>query len=239
MYKDRYTYFFSDTDDGEIARASGGHLVVTGCPIGHSRRALSCKMNSEFDVFAASNRSQKKWWCHFDDDNYVNVPALGKVLRRYDSSRVWYLGRNSIMRPIDLNTKDWGSVRFRFATGGAGFCISRALSDALVPYAFAGRLAQLSDRIRLPDDVTVGFLVEVIVGAKLTVVPGFHSHLEEMKLLEGPLKDQISLSYMKKRKNFVGLEQRLPNDPTRFISIHCVLFPSEHLCTRLQAKHSN
>lgn len=53
------------------------------------------------------------------------------------------------------------------------------------------------------------------MGAKLTVVPGFHSHLEEMKLLEGPLKDQISLSYMKKRKNFVGLEQRLPNDPTR------------------------
>lgn len=43
-----------------FAFVPGGHLVITGCPRGHSRRALSCKMNSEFDAFASSDPATKK-----------------------------------------------------------------------------------------------------------------------------------------------------------------------------------
>ncbi|XP_003737464.1 fringe glycosyltransferase [Galendromus occidentalis] len=227
------TYFFTDAEDAEVSRASGGHLVMTGCASGHTRQALSCKMNSEFDAFVLS---AKEWWCHFDDDNYVNVVSLEKTLKSFNSSELWYLGRDSIRPTIDLTTKQWGDVRFRFATGGAGFCISRALANEMKPHAFKGRLRELSEEIRLPDDVTVGFLVEVIVGAKLTALPNFHSHLEEMLLIRKPLRNQISLSYNSKRKNFVPVEQLLPRDPTRFLSIHCEIFRELPTCKRFRRR---
>ena len=35
-----------------------------------------------------------KWFCHFDDDIYVNVKELLKLLSQYDSSKPYYIGRN-------------------------------------------------------------------------------------------------------------------------------------------------
>ena len=35
-----------------------------------------------------------KWYCHFDDDVYVNVEGLSKLLSQYDSSMPYYIGRN-------------------------------------------------------------------------------------------------------------------------------------------------
>ena len=60
-------------------------------------------MSVEFDYFIASN---KKWWCHFDDDNYVNVPQLVKVLQRYNPLSDWYLGKSSIKQPLEINERD-------------------------------------------------------------------------------------------------------------------------------------
>ena len=34
-----------------------------------------------------------QWFCHFDDDMYVNVPALGRLLRQYDPHKPYYIGR--------------------------------------------------------------------------------------------------------------------------------------------------
>lgn len=60
-------------------------------------------------------------------------------------------------------------VRFWFATGGAGFCISRALALRMLPVAGGGKLISIGDRIRFPDDVTVGF----IIGEKLNSLARF------------------------------------------------------------------
>ena len=35
-----------------------------------------------------------RWFCHFDDDNYVNIPALVKKLTQFDPSKDWFLGRS-------------------------------------------------------------------------------------------------------------------------------------------------
>ena len=34
-----------------------------------------------------------QWYCHFDDDMYVNIPALGKLLEQYDPHQPYYIGR--------------------------------------------------------------------------------------------------------------------------------------------------
>lgn len=55
--------------------------------------------------------------------------------------------------PTDKNIKFW------FATGGAGVCISRALALKMLPIAGGGKFVNIGDRIRFPDDVTMGFII--------------------------------------------------------------------------------
>lgn len=50
-------------------------------------------------------------------------------------------------------------VKFWFATGGAGFCISRSLALRMMPIAGGGKFISIGERIRFPDDVTMGFVI--------------------------------------------------------------------------------
>ena len=43
------------------------------------------------------------WWCHADDDTYFNIPNLIKLLKSYDSSQDWYIGRPSLNHPMTVN----------------------------------------------------------------------------------------------------------------------------------------
>ncbi len=43
-----------------------------------------------------------RWFCHFDDDNYVNVPQLVRMLQKYDWTDDWYLGKPSIKAPLEI-----------------------------------------------------------------------------------------------------------------------------------------
>ncbi|UXI16013.1 unc-13 A-like protein [Sarcoptes scabiei] len=221
------TYFFTDSNEEEYRSKLGNHLVNTNCSASHNRKALCCKMSVEFDFFIAS---QKKWWCHFDDDNYVNVPRLLQLLQRYNPLEDYYLGKTSIKQPLELeDQRTKRKIHFSFATGGAGFCISKALALKMISVASNGRMISVGDRIRLPDDVTIGYIVEYILGKKLTQIEEFHSHLEPMALLDrNHFKDQISFSYFGNdlQRNVLSLNQidSDQNDPTRFYSLHCYLF---------------
>ena len=55
----RNTFFFTDGGDSETSAATGDHLVVTSCPPDHSRQALSCKMQAEFDTFIKTRKRYK------------------------------------------------------------------------------------------------------------------------------------------------------------------------------------
>lgn len=50
-------------------------------------------------------------------------------------------------------------IQFLFATGGAGFCISRPLALKMAPVIRNEQLMTISDRIGFPDDVTIGFII--------------------------------------------------------------------------------
>ena len=232
------TWFFTDKDDLYFQNQTHGHMINTKCSSSHNRRALCCKMSVEFDRFLDSGR---KWFCHFDDDNYVNVPRLLKLLDNYSPREDWYLGKPSIPAPLEIirqgpePQKRPQKVRFWFATGGAGFCLSRALALKMTPVAGGGKFITVGDRIRLPDDVTMGYIIEYLLKKQLTVVEQFHSHLEPMKFLnKDTFHEQVSFSYSKGPRdewNILKIDGfDMKNDPKRFRSIHCHLFPHVPYC---------
>jgi len=179
-----------------------------------------------------------RWFCHFDDDNYVNVPQLVKMLQDYPWQDDWYLGKPSIKAPLEILDRENlpRKISFWFATGGAGFCLSRSLALKMKPLASGGKFISIGDKIRLPDDVTMGYVVEHLLRKQLTVIDKFHSHLEPMKFLKhSQLSDQISFSYSRYGQemnvlNLDGFNNQI--DPYRFLSLHCLLFPNFSFCPK-------
>ncbi|NXG23230.1 MFNG acetylglucosaminyltransferase, partial [Grallaria varia] len=230
------TYVFTDEEDDALKRRMGDRVIFTNCSAEHSHLALSCKMAAEFDAFLVSGRS---WFCHLDDDNYLNPQALLKLLSSY--SEMWdvYLGKPSLNRPIwaseTLPNNQTKSVRFWFATGGAGFCISRKLASKMVPWASGRNFLSTSELIRLPDDCTVGYIIECKVGGQLLPNALFHSHLENLQLIPtSQLVQQVTLSYgvFENKLNVIELSGPFSpqEDPSRFRSLHCHLYPNTSWC---------
>ncbi|KAI3353481.1 hypothetical protein L3Q82_020004 [Scortum barcoo] len=253
-----HTYIFTDMEDEDL-RSEGHNMVVTSCQSDHSQQALSCKMSAEYDGFMASD---KRWFCHVDDDNYVNPEALLSLLSAFPQDGDIYVGKPSLDKPITAHellennatylsiclrnggefadkdeqfiagclekinnhyeSDDDGErccsllfrvteksavsfcisyllqreVRFWFATGGAGFCLSRRLAEKMAPWASGSRFEQTSATIRLPDDCTVGFIVEKRLGVSMVHCPLFHSHLENLLLIRHrSIPHQVTLSY--------------------------------------------
>lgn len=54
------------------------------------------------NAFSAFRSFIHRFWCHFDDDNYVNIPTLVKSLNEYHAYQDWYLGKPSISSPIEM-----------------------------------------------------------------------------------------------------------------------------------------
>ncbi|XP_064637873.1 fringe glycosyltransferase-like [Lineus longissimus] len=227
------TYFFTDTNDEYYHKKTNGHLINTNCSQGHNRQDLCCKMSVEYDYFI---RSSKRWFCHVDDDTYLNVPRLVQVLQDYNHTKAWYIGKPSLAHPIEMNDKDRPNqkISFWFATGGAGFCISRALALQMMPHTAGGKLMDICDNIRLPDDCSIGYIINHLLKKDLTIIRDFHSHLEGLGLLSKKnIHQHITLSYAPYGNkmnviNVAGFDQT--KDPTRFRSIHCKLHPYTQGC---------
>jgi len=197
-------------------------------------------MSVELETFV--RMKDKLWFCHFDDDNYVNVRQLEALLQDYNPQEDWYLGKISTNIPIIVNDKrKKKNVSFWFATGGAGFCLSRALVSRMNPYITGGQFKTIGNEIRLPDDVTLGFIVDYLLDVPVTVIHTFHSHLEPLKSIKFErLSQQISLSFSNNTgdMNVISLEGLTSDfkildrvtDPTRLLSFHCYLYPSTKYC---------
>ncbi|MBN3309953.1 MFNG acetylglucosaminyltransferase, partial [Amia calva] len=269
-----HTYIFTDREDKDLA-LKDYKVMVTNCSSEYSHQALSCKMSAEYDVFMASS---KEWFCHVDDDNYLNPCALLRVLSAFPPHSDIYIGKPSLDHPIrafeqlpDNSTvstqhalkynSEWQElqsqrllncnslclslslypslsppsflsqreVRFWFATGGAGFCLSRKLAEKMAPWASGPQFEQSSAVIRLPDDCTVGFIVEQRLGVPLLHSPLFHSHLENLQLISPQqLPQQVTLSYglFEKEMNSVEIRGAFSpdTDPSRYHT-------ATHTCT--------
>ncbi|XP_036788832.2 beta-1,3-N-acetylglucosaminyltransferase lunatic fringe isoform X2 [Manis pentadactyla] len=227
------TFIFTDGEDEALARRTG-NVVRTNCSAAHSRQALSCKMAVEYDHFIKSGR---KWFCHVDDDNYVNVRALLRLLASYPPTQDIYIGKPSLDRPIQATERvsehKVRPVHFWFATGGAGFCISRGLALKMSPWASGGHFMSTAERIRLPDDCTIGYIVEALLGVPLIRSGLFHSHLENLQQVpSSELHEQVTLSYgmFENKRNAVHVKGpfSVEADPSRLMALD-----------RIQAKDSS
>ncbi|KAM7068191.1 beta-1,3-N-acetylglucosaminyltransferase radical fringe isoform 2-T2 [Molossus nigricans] len=233
----RQTFIFTDGDDPDLQQQGGSHVINTNCSAVHTRQALCCKMSVEYDQFIESGR---KWFCHVDDDNYVNPEGLLQLLSTFSPSQDVYLGRPSLDHPIEATERVQGggtvtTVKFWFATGGAGFCLSRGLALKMSPWASLGSFMSTAERVRLPDDCTVGYIVEGLLGARLRHSSLFHSHLENLRRLRpDSVLQQVTLSYggPENPHNVVNVAGgfSLQQDPTRFKSVHCLLYPDTDWC---------
>ncbi|XP_033822684.1 beta-1,3-N-acetylglucosaminyltransferase manic fringe [Periophthalmus magnuspinnatus] len=230
-----HTYIFTDAEDEEL-KSAGYKLEVTRCQSDHSQQALSCKMSAEYDGFMSSD---KRWFCHVDDDNYLNPGALLPLLRSFPQDGELYVGRPSLDRPLTAHELVEGNktreVHFWFATGGAGFCLSRALAERMAPWASGSQFEQTSALIRLPDDCTVGFIVEQRLGLSMVHCSLFHSHLENLFLVQQKdLSSQVTLSYGMLENKLNTIEVRgsfsTEQDPSRFKTVHCLLYPFTSWC---------
>ncbi|CAB1338336.1 unnamed protein product, partial [Coregonus sp. 'balchen'] len=177
------TFIFTDGEDKELRRRAGANVVNTNCSAAHTRQALCCKMSVEYDKFI---ESQRKWFCHMDDDNYVIVPSLLKLLSSYHHTQDVYLGRPSLDHPIEA--------------------AERVKSDGSA-------------------------LLEVM----LTHTHLFHSHLENLQRLPtDTVLEQVTLSYggFENRRNVVSIGGAfsLVEDPSRFKTVHCLLYPETDWC---------
>ncbi|KAG7491724.1 hypothetical protein MATL_G00007280 [Megalops atlanticus] len=232
------TFIFTDGEDKELRKKAGDNVINTNCSAAHTRQALCCKMSVEYDKFI---ESQKKWFCHVDDDNYVILPSLLRLLSSYSHTQDVYLGRPSLDHPIEAaeRVKSDGStsVKFWFATGGAGFCISRGLALKMSPWASLGNFISTAEKIRLPDDCTIGYIIEALLEVPMTHTRLFHSHLENLQRLPSDtVLRQVTLSYggYENRRNVVSIGGAfsLAEDPSRFKTVHCLLYAETEWCPR-------
>ncbi|XP_066496726.1 beta-1,3-N-acetylglucosaminyltransferase lunatic fringe isoform X1 [Tiliqua scincoides] len=229
------TFIFTDGEDKELKKRAA-NVINTNCSAAHSRQALSCKMAVEYDKFIESGR---KWFCHVDDDNYVNVQMLVKLLSSYLHTQDIYIGKPSLDRPIQamerISENKMHPVHFWFATGGAGFCISRGLALKMSPWASGGHFMSTAEKIRLPDDCTIGYIIESVLGVKLIRSNLFHSHLENLhQVPKSEIHNQVTLSYgmFENKRNSIHMKGAfsVEEDPSRFRSVHCLLYPNTPWC---------
>lgn len=96
----------------------------------------------------------------------------------------------------------------------------------MMPLIGGGKFEAVGDKIRLPDDVTMGYVVEHLLQVPMTVINDFHSHMESHKALPTldleSLAQGISYSYILKSDPILSniLDIPEPNfstqeDPTR------------------------
>ena len=174
-----------------------------------------------------------------DKDNYLNPRELLKLLKTFPQTRDVYVGRPSLNRPIHASesqphncTRLINRIRlteFCFTTGGAGFCINYKLALKMAPWASGSHFMDISALIWLPDDSTVGYIVECKLGS-----------LETLQLLEAAqLPEQVTLSYgiFEGKLNVINLHGPFSPEegPSRFHSLHCLLYPDTPWCLQLVA----
>ena len=140
------------------------------------REALSCKQEAELEMMF---QHKAKWSCHFDDDSFVNFKNLREVLASYDESKLTYLGRKSTQHPVSIET-DGTRGEFYFGTGGAGWCISQPLLLEMKRILMKKSFTSISSLIGLPDDVTIGFIINQLIGVELINDTRFNSHLNHL-----------------------------------------------------------
>eukprot|EP00545_Synedropsis_sp_CCMP1620_P011710 CAMPEP_0119023890 /NCGR_PEP_ID=MMETSP1176-20130426/30839_1 /TAXON_ID=265551 /ORGANISM="Synedropsis recta cf, Strain CCMP1620" /LENGTH=366 /DNA_ID=CAMNT_0006979049 /DNA_START=125 /DNA_END=1225 /DNA_ORIENTATION=+ len=168
------------------------------------------------------------FFCNFDDDNYVLISNLLRVLKSYhdQGERNIYVGRKGNNDGFRLGEK-FNNTLVHFLTGGAGWCISREMLErGRQHFSFLHKLGQI------PDDIAVGYVVQEKAGGKLVEDALFHSHLEtglRKRLPKEEVAKQVSFGFNNKLDDRafaitafpdIPIELSAQEDPLLFLSLH-------------------
>ncbi|GMR36222.1 hypothetical protein PMAYCL1PPCAC_06417, partial [Pristionchus mayeri] len=149
-------FFVSDRPDSDLHIDLHGHFLYTDCGSSHQRVHLVCKLYAELEVYF---KARADWSCHFDDDNYVNVPNLETFLASRDPNLPLYFGKISVAKNISVVYRS-EPISFEFGTGGAGFCLSRRVVEELHELTKKNiSVLSISSDLGLTDDVSLGFII--------------------------------------------------------------------------------
>jgi hypothetical protein len=107
----------------------------------------------------------KKWVFFHDDDTYVFVSNLLRVLGKYNHNRDYYVGLYWTPR-VDM---EWREVQIAYASGGAGYALSRALLARLAPIMPTCH----ANYTKWAGDVRVGKCIHDLK-VRITPAVGFH-----------------------------------------------------------------
>nr|XP_018670409.1 beta-1,3-N-acetylglucosaminyltransferase lunatic fringe [Ciona intestinalis] len=225
------TYIFTDGDDDKLNETTGGHVINTHCGRDYNRSHLSCKTGTVYDTYLASG---KKWWCRFDDDNYVNPRRVVHLVNGYNWTQDICIGKLSV--PFFTTDYHGHSEIYQFAHGGAGCCISRPLALKMKPWCGREELVVTTREAGMQEDCALGFIITNRLKINLTLTDLLHSTRESLEDLNpDTLHEQASIG--QSPGNTVNLDKvknvKIFNhdvDPTRFITLHCFLFPTANIC---------
>lgn len=140
------------------------------------------------------------WIFKGDDDTFVDVSRLTRTLLLYNSSLPYLLGRAD---------HEWG----RFASGGAGYALSRAAFFRLMPH-----LSRFVAEFSVNEDVMIAECVRMTVSQNaLTDIPGFNWHRPENLLARRSFRDidahasPITYHYITPERMESMMQPRIPH----------------------------
>jgi hypothetical protein len=242
LFVQQHAYF---TTDKILPDIPSNHFILTNNTCGnetHTMKTLCCKTAHDFILFYR-HINKYDWFCHFDDDQYVNTHNLEKYLSTLDFNRPYYIGRNSWNHTLNRSKKPF-PYPFWFATLGAGVCLSKYLIHRLRPYT--GNIGDFVNgclKENYHDDIYLGFLVSCL-NVTLTKNLRFHSHLEKDFYSD---KQQFLRIFSKQITFGFRYPQRypafLPNiyesrlDLYRIRTLHCLLYPNILECQKKIRQH--
>jgi fringe protein len=126
------------------------------------------------------------------------------------------------------------------------YCLSRPLFEKIKPLVGSGpSMIDTCNRLNEPDDVTVGCTIELFTKTRLSRTKLIVPHTQKLSLVvdNSDLQKYISVSYgcghwcgKGRMNNVVGVPNakfHTNDDPTRFKSLHCNLYPNANLCTKV------
>ncbi|XP_065919474.1 beta-1,3-N-acetylglucosaminyltransferase radical fringe-like [Dysidea avara] len=232
----------------------GFHLVTTKCQVEHHRKGLCCKSGVEYEQFYnylerhKSDSQQVQWYCHFDDDIYVNVKELSNLLSKYDPSKPYYIGRYPRRFGFAVDSFRFGrlknnynvSRRIFWYSAGATYCVSLALMMKLEKY-FNGvdKFQHTCAVSEYTDDLSVGAIINLVLGYNITHIDNMYNQATDLKKLSPEAVSKlVTVGFSSgKTVNMIDPQPRLftsTEDPTRFLTYHCLLYKDTSWCNTEQ-----
>ena len=222
-----------------LPNISSNHILSTEqtCgPDAHTMNGLCCKTAHDFLLYQR-HLLRYQWFCHFDDDQYVNTNNLNEYLSTYDHTKEYYIGKNSWAGPLHRTKEPYPSP-FWFATLGAGVCLSQRTVTRLL--GLISNVSEFADgciRENYHDDIYLGFLLNNYLNITLTKCQRFHSHLEK-DFYEN--RAEFLRIFVREITFGFRLPDRYPYflpdlyrkqiDPFRMRTLHCLLYPEIKQC---------